>query len=305
VPLNKLFAVIALASVIALMSGCAYFGPGYPPGSIPVNTKLAVSADGNRVLVSWNEQSGKLKARLVELKGNTVASITPIELPQETYTTAFSRDGEKLLLTTTTNQLLKVHVRTGEVETLYKSPVRLRFPLEMNDSDYVFLEGQGGQGNFSYWQRLKNNEKTQLNDFGYGRSTELSQVRNALFLLEPWTPPRFRAIHGNLPAGLTALVESDTFLIRCADRLPLVCLHSRLWTEKPNRFYYAMEIINGKQVCKIPGEWIAPSSLMISRDGSTVVFHVPLERHDGPRAIYFVRNTQGGCTVNEIQISDK
>lgn len=187
---------------------------------------------------------------------------------------------------------------------LYKSPVRLRFPLEMNDND-VFLEGQGSFENLSYWQHLKNKEKTQLNDSGYSRAAELSLVRNALFLLEPWTPPRFRAIHGKLPAGLATLVEPDTFLIRCADRLPLVCLHSRLRTENRSRFYSTMEIINGKQVCKVPGEWINSSPRNISRDGSTVVFHAALERYDGPRAIYFVRNTQGSCTVNEIQIKEK
>ena len=63
-----------------------------------------------------------------------------------------------------------------------------------------------------------------------------------------------------------------------------------------------MEIFNGNRRCDIGGRWVNLRELNISRDGRTVVFHAALTDVSGPRAIYVVKNDNGGCAPLQINI---
>jgi hypothetical protein len=294
----------ALLLALVLTTGCAGFNH-HTPGDVPANTQLAISPDGNRLVVSWNDRSGKLKAKLIELQGDQVASTRELELPPKTYTTAFANNNDELLVTTLENKksdLLKVNLNSNEAKQIYKSSVNLRFPLEVSNENYVFLEGQDPDSRTNSWQRLQNGEKTLLNPKNYGLASRLDVVGEALFILEPWTPPAFRNIYGRLPKGLSALVDKTTFSIICADKNPLVCVRTHLGSTDDGRYFSTIEILNGSQRCDIAGRWIDAREVVISRNGTTVAFHAAIENHDGPRAIHIIKNVDAVCLVKMISI---
>lgn len=289
-PLSIIAVVFVLA--LALMSGCGSTTYVNTPGEVQENTQLAISPDGGRLLVSWNDGSGKLHARLAELNGTAVISERDIALPEDTLSTAFGNSNDHLLLTTwnkKNSSLVKINLGKDDPEIIYKSDFLLRFPLEVGSENYVFLEGSDSKSLTNHWRRLQKGERTLLNDHSYGRASILSVVGDSLFILEPTL--RFRNIHGALPVGLGALVGKNTWNIVCADRIPLTCLHDKIYTADGGSSYFGtMEFVNDKQRCEIAGRWIDSREINISRDGSIVVFHAAIGKNNGPRAIYIVKN---------------
>lgn len=296
------------ASIFALGLTTACMSPRYreTPGDIPDNAQLALSPDGSRLVVSWNEGSGKLHAKLLELEGKRLASIREIALPADTFTTAFATTRQHLLITTTnkkSSDLLKFDLDKGVAELIYKSPYVMRFPLEVSNGHYVFLEGENADNRLSQWQRLQNGDKSLVNPKRYQMAAPLNVVGESLFLLEPWNPPAFRNLSGALPEGLTSLVDANTFSIRCADKQPLTCLREHLYFQPSTRS--RMEILNDQQRCQIAGRWIDSREVQISRDGSTVAFHAAINDFDGPRAIYIAKNSGADCGAAPLAINNK
>ncbi|MFZ6750663.1 hypothetical protein [Undibacterium sp. Ren11W] len=295
--------------LLCTLSLSACVSPSYDGTSreIPDNTQLALSPNGQRLLVSWNDSSGKLHAKLLDLKGSEVATIREVALPPNTLSTTFANNNAQILVTTwdkQVNQLLKINLSDDSARLIYQSPYNLRFPLEVSDENYVFLEGQDAKNSINLWQRFQHSEKTILNGMSYRSATRVNVIKDAVFIIEPWTPPAFRNLAGELPQGLSALVDKTTFDIRCADRSPLTCLRKHLYYGDQGS-YSTMEILNGKQRCEIAGRWIDSRGVLISRDGSSVVFHAAMLRHGGTRAIYFIKNTGQSCTASSIAITGK
>ncbi|MDO8651110.1 MAG: hypothetical protein Q7R66_02845 [Undibacterium sp.] len=302
--LSRLIFILLCALSLSACVSPSYDGTS---GEIPGNTQLALSPNGQRVLVSWNDSSRKLHAKLLDLKGSEVATTREVALPPNTLTTAFANNNEQILVTTwdkQVNQLLKINLSDDSARLIYQSRYNLRFPLEVSDENYVFLEGQDTENRNNLWQRYQHGLKTILNYKNYNSAAPLNVVKDALFILEPWSPPAFRNLSGELPQGLRALVDKTTFDIQCADRSPLTCLRKNLYYGDQGS-YSTMEILNGKQRCEIAGRWIDSSEVLISRDGSSVVFHAAILEHGGTRAIYFIKNVGQTCTASSIAISGK
>ena len=298
--------LLASLCLIGLPTACMFL-PIYheTPGDLPDNAQLALSPDGSRLVVSWNERSGKLHAKLLELDGKRLASIRDIALPADTFTTAFAITRQHLLITTTnkkSSDLLKFDLDKSTAELIYKSPHVMRFPLEVSNGHYVFLEGENADNRLSQWQRLQNGSKSLLNPEHYQMASHLNVVGESLFLLEPRNPPAFRSLSGALPAELSPLVDANTFSIYCADKQPLTCLRRHLYFDPT---YTTMEILNGQQRCQIAGRWINGQGLKFSRDGSTVAFHAAIKDFDGPRAIYIAKNNREDCGAAPLSINNK
>ncbi len=305
--------------LVTCLIGCDAAPPELAAGDIPSNTQLALSPNGKRLLVSWNGASEKLRAKLVELDGNKVASVRELKLPKNTYHMTFAKNNEQFLVTTLVNkasELYKYNVNDGKQTLIYKSTNELLLPLEVEEENYVFLEGQDTNNKSIQWQRLQHHQKTVLHPKNYRGLLRLDVIDGALFTLEPWSPPAFRSLYGELPIGLSALVDNTTFLITCADSKSLVCLRSHLLYEKEvinyqgkiqeinGASYSTKEILNGKNRCEIKGRWIDSRENKISRDGSTVVFHAAKGVYSGPRSIYIVKNINSICIVNSISIME-
>jgi hypothetical protein len=295
------------ASILSLacMAGCASSRP-FTPGDVPKNTQLALSPNGSRLLVSWWDSEKKFHAKLVELNGKEVSSAREITLPSHTFTTAFGKGNDRLLVTTldkSASELFKIDLKKDgakDVATLiYKSPFMMRYPLEVSDGNYVFLEAQSLGDRYSHWKRFQNGEKTLLNSRPFSLAAPLTVIDEGLFLLVPSTPPSFFSLQGTVPAALNGMVDSSTFQIECADRNPLACVRTNIHFDPT---YSTMEILNGQQRCNIDGRWIDYRELYISRDGSTLVFHAALTELDGPRAIYIVKNINLNCSANAISV---
>ncbi|MES2069492.1 MAG: hypothetical protein V4488_04035 [Pseudomonadota bacterium] len=294
------------ASLLTLACSTGCVSPSYDgiSGDIPSETELALSPNGKRLLVSWKDRSDKAHAKLLELNGSEVASMREITLPTHKLTTAFAKNDEQILVTTwdrKSSEFYKINLANDEPRLIYKSAFQIRFPLEVSDENYIFLEGVDANSRSSQWQRYQHGQKSLLNEKHYNLAAPLNVIDGALFLLEPFTPPAFRSLYGTTPVELNSLVDSSTFFIRCADKNPLTCLRSKIHFEK-GPSYSTMEIFNGKHRCEIDGRWVDLREDIISRDGSTVVFHAALNEFDGPRAIYIVKNVNLNCTVNTISI---
>jgi hypothetical protein len=288
---------------LACLTGCASESYGIKPGDIPSNTQLALSPNGQRLLVSWNDSNKKLHAKLVELNGSEITSTRDIELPPLTFTTAFANNNEQILLTTIENkasELLTFNLSDNRLSLIYRSERIMRFPLEVNDGNYVFLEGTDPDSRMNQWQRYQGGKKTLLNPKNYNSATRVDVVNGALFILEPWSPPAFRNLYGELPKGLSQLIDSSTFNIVCADKNPLVCVRDHLLYDGPS--YGIMEILNGNVRCDISGRWIDSRELQISRDGSVVVFHAAIKDFLGPRSIFVVKNEHLKCSAHSLVI---
>lgn len=298
--------LLASLCLIGLAGACMFLPICHEiPGQIPVHAQLALSPDGSRLVVSWNECSGKLHAKLLELNGTHLASIRDLALPADTFTTEFASTNQHLLITTTngkSSDLLKFDLDKGTAELIYKSPYVMRFPLEVSESNYVFLEGTTAENRLSQWQRLQNGNKSLINPRSYQMAAPLSVVGESLFLLEPWNPPAFRNLSGALPEGLNSLVIANTFSIHCADKQPLTCLRVRLYFDPTHT---TMEILSGQRHCQIPGIWKNAQGDVFSRDGNTVAFHAAQKDVDGPRRIYVARQTATGCTTSAFSINNK
>lgn len=300
---NKLMNIVHVMILsLACLTGCASESYGIKPGDIPNNTQLALSANGQRLLVSWNDSNKNLHAQLVELNGSEVASIRELNLPSNTYTTAFAKNNEQLLFTTIEkgkSDLLTFNLSDNLLNLIYKSERIMRFPLEASDGNYVFLEGTDPDSRMNQWQRYQGGQKTLLNPKNYGSATTVNVIGDAVFIIEPWSPPAFRNLYGALPKGLGNLIDSTTFLIKCADKTPLTCIRTHAFYDPA---YGTMEFLNGTQRCEIAGRWIDEREVQISRDGSVVVFHAAIKEHGGPRAIYFVKNENLKCSVHRLTL---
>lgn len=298
--------LLASLLLIGLTSAC-FFLPIYDddPDAIPVHAQLSLSPDGSRLVVSWNDRSRKLHAKLLELDGARLASIRDIALPADTFTTAFAITRQHLLITTTngkSSDLLKFDLDKGTAKLIYKSPYVMRFPLEVSEDNYVFLEGINADNRLSQWQRLQNGNKLLVNPMSYQMASSLDVVGESLFLLEPWNPPAFRSLSGTLPEGLQSMVAANTFSIHCADKQPLTCLRVRLYFD-PTRT--AMEILNGQQRSQITGRWMNAQGIKFSRDGSTVAFHAAIKDFDGERTIYITKNIGADSKAVPLSINNK
>lgn len=312
---SVLFLLLVFYGIYSLSSPAAR-----PSDALTANTQLALSPNGQRLLVTWIDTSEKFHARLVELDGAKVVSVREIALPKNTFTTAFSNNNDQLLLTTLegrASELYQYDLHHGKLSLIYKSKNKLRFPLEVKDDDYVFLEGQDPDNQSNQWQRYRLQQKTLLNNKNYRAAAPLGVIDGALFILEPWSPPAFRNLSGDLPKGLSALIDNTTFWISCADATSLICLRSHLLYTKEiihykdstkeidGSSYSTKEIFNGKARCDIPGRWLDSSENQISRNGSTVVFHAAIGTHSGPRAIYVVKNEGANCVANLISLNGR
>lgn len=305
-PTRSLIPVLtATVLILALAAGCAS-RPQFddPAGGIPPDTELALSPNGQQLLVSWRDQSDKPQAKLLALSGTTVTAMRDVSLPGDTFTTSWGRSDHDVVLTTwngNSSELLRVDLR-GDVRTVvYKSALRMRFPLEVAADNHVFLEATEVGGRYSQWQRLQGGQRSLLDTKIYSLAAPLDHVQDSLFLLEPSLS--FRGFQGKLPAGLRELVTPSTFVIRCADISPLTCVRTHLLFGPSGRSFGTMEIVNDGRACAIGGQWVDERSLLVARDGRTVVFHAAPGDPYGPRAIYVVKNDNGECLPVQIKIA--
>lgn len=286
------------------LTGCAV--PAEEPGgAIPASTLLALSPSGKNLVASWPQSSSSRTTRLFTLSGAAVVATRDMALPPDTFTTAFARGDDELLVTTLNgdaSELVRVDLQRGDERTsLYRSPAMLRFPLQVEAEHYVFLEANRPGDRFSRWQRLRGGEKSLLSDKNYGLGAPLEHVHGALFQLEPRNPPEFRVFEGRLPDGLQAIVDPATWVVTCSDTRPLICARMHLRYSSSGQTFQTLQIFNGTRRCDVPGQWRELREMRISRDGRTLVFHAAVPGVEAPRAIYAIDNNSG-CTPVQIDI---
>lgn len=267
------------------------------------NTYLAISPNGGRLIVAQGNASNFAGVILVELQDTKVISTRKIDLPKNTFTFSFAKNNNEVLVTTLkkdgSSDFLKINLDSNSEEIVYASTSRIRFPLEVSDHEYVFLEGSGDGNRNSKWRRYKNKKNEILNNEVFNLSSSLNVVNGSLFLLEPRTPPIFRTIYGPLPMGIKSLVDDSTFSIICADANNLICLKSTIHLVD-ERYISKIMIFNDRQKCEIPGNWVDVRESYISKDGSIIVFQAAIKDFDGPRKIFIVKNKILNCIINSI-----
>lgn len=296
--------VVASLVVLVCVTGCTT--PYRQFGDIPDNTKLAISPNGNRLFVYWKDYQDKVVGKLLELNGASVVARREIALPPHVMSTAFASNNEQLLVTTLdqgSGELVQIDLATNEQKLIYKSAAVLRFPLEVSEGNYVFLES-GARG-YSTWQRYQQGQKIELSPQTFGAAASLNVVGDSLFLFTPSN--EFLAIHGKVPDQAKNHIDGSTFFIICADTNPLICLRDSIHVVNDKNSYYdgTLTIFNGQQQCDIAGRWVDSRQNGISRDGSTVVFHSAIEKIHGARAIHVVKNSDHECLVTTISIHEK
>jgi hypothetical protein len=274
-------------------------------GSFPPDTQLAISPNGQRLVVTWNDGPKKLYAKLIELDGARVKSVRDIPLPSATWFTTFASDEGHLLLTTLSkgaSDLFKFDLATNRQELIYRSERNIRFPLEISLGSYAFLEEVPYNSRLGQWKRLQNSQVHLLNARTYSHTTRLNLTKGALYVLEGARPPAFPPLLGTPPEEIVKAVDDSTFSLHCADAAPLACLETSLRSKSDGQYFAVARILNGDSKCHIEGGWLDMREDQISRNGSTVVFHAALVRHDGARALYLIKNENASCVVNKISI---
>lgn len=294
-------AISASILVLACSAGCST--ASVKSEEIQNTTRLAISPNGQRLVVVWGDGSNASFGKLLELQGSTVASGRSIVLPEKTKHIAFSSTNDQLIAVTFdqhSSELFKIDLHTNQRELIYKSQFQLGFPLEVSDGNHVFLESDGVSS--STWKRYRNGKKTQLSQETFRGASPLSVLGESLFLSVPTSPVSFLAIHGEVPEQAKAMLDKSTFFAMCADRNPLVCLRTNMHVVNDRHGYYAltMTIFNGQKRCRVNGNWIDPREVVISRDGSTIVFHDVVPDSNGQRAIYVIKNNTD-CSVQKIE----
>jgi hypothetical protein len=296
--------VVQFTSVALLMlSGCA----SQPPyaGDFPASTQLAISPDGKRLFAFWNDHQGAPHGRLLELDGAVVTSRRELLVPSNLRSIEFTEDNQHLLVTTHEQgrgELLKVHLTSGHRTSLYKNQFGLAFAKETRQGDHVFLESDGKA---STWKRLRHGQVRQLSLQPFlRRGAPISAVGGNLFQTVPTSPTSFLTVHGNVPSGINQLLTPSTFVMRCADGDPWVCVRTELFTVNDRNSYYAagLSLFNRpRKRCDVAGRWVDLVNLSVSSDGSTVAFHAAIEKLGGERAIYVIKN-DAKCRAQQISL---
>lgn len=293
--------------LILLATGCAAPREVFDLDRLSPDAQLALSPDGQTLVVAWDGRAPKTEARLVSFSGDRITAVQALSLPDDVFNIAYGRSKDELVLTTLDKQqasrLLRVDLGTGAPRLLHASTARMGFPLEMGEDDHVFLEADQPGDRYGRWRRLQGQQKTVLHDGLYGRAAPLSLVQGALFLGHPTQPLSFQPLLGELPPGLAALVDRTTFLIRCADTRPLTCARWHLHFPPLGGSFGTLEVFTGNRRCKVAGQWADFRETVISRDGGTVVFHAIADKREGSRAIYRVRNEAARCTAQQLQFA--
>lgn len=295
-------AVRTLGAALLVLVGCST-QPPYA-GDFPASMQLAISPDGTRLFEFWNDHQGVPHGRLLELDGHVVTSRRELRLPSNLWSIAFTEDNQHLLVTTREQgrgELLKVHLTSGQQTSLYKNQFGLAFAKETRQGDHVFLESDGKA---STWKRLRNGQVQQLSLQSFiRRGAPISAVGVNLFQTVPTSPTSFLTVHGKVPSGITQLLTPSTFLVRCADGEPWICVRDELLTVNDRNSYYAagLSLFNGpRKRCDVAGR-VDLMELSISSDGSTVAFHAAIEKLGGERAIYVIKN-DAECRAQQISL---
>lgn len=278
-----------------LAAGCGSMPTGDSSPGLPNQALLALHPGGDQVLVSWRDAGTATQARLIGLHaGASGGAPKPVVLPKDTFDMAWSLSADAILVTTwskTGNQLSRLDLASGTRAVLYESGGALRFPMEIEDGTYVFLEALSAAERSSQWQRLASGRKTLLNPKIYRLAAPLEQIGGSLHLFEP--TKEFRIFAGPLPSGLRELVTPTTWSIRCADKEPLSCVRNHFFMPKDGSPFSTMDVVIGGRTCHVAGRWTDAREVQISRDGSTVAFHARASR-EGVRAVYAI-DTRKGC----------
>jgi hypothetical protein len=293
-------AVAAIVLSAALTGAFAATSPIVVGDHVTPDTQLALSADGRQLLVTSQDRNGT-RARLLTIADRAVVSARDVAVPAATFTVAFGRMDDHIIVTTrngAASDLVRVNLEAGTQTLIYSSASLMRFPREIAEGKYVFLEANEPGGRFSRWQKLESGTKKLLNDRPYSLATPMQHAREALFLLEPTRPPSFRVFEGALPAGIASLVQPSTYAFKCADDDPLTCLRMDVHFDPTGRPVVIIYALTGGRQCEISGQWGTDvRELAISRDGTTIVFHAPIDAAKKVRAIYVARNNGPDCTA--------
>ncbi len=269
-------------------------------------TQLAVSPNGEQLLLTLTEKFGGDNGfTLIKLSGHAVTSTRAVALPRTTLTTAWSRSERHVLVTTfdgAHSELLRIDVESGAKTLLYRSAFKMGLPLEIEDDHHVFLETYKPGEDYSRWQRLKGGVKTLFSEEVYTGGATLNHVQRSLFFLEPRNPPLLRVFEGQVPAEVPALIDASTWAIRCSDTKPAVCVRMHVFFNPLGQTYATLDVSTAARRCRIGDRWGDVRELRISSDGSTVVFHAPLQTDDtGPRSLFIVKPNDS-CATEQINL---
>lgn len=109
---------------IALAAGCVSTPFDEASLGLPPTTQLALSPDGQKLVVFWPEGEGHARARLLTLSGTAVTSVREVALPGDTFTIAYGRTGDHVLVTTRSKdggELVKVDLQGASHATAARS----------------------------------------------------------------------------------------------------------------------------------------------------------------------------------------
>lgn len=278
--------------------------PPVQVGDISNQMQISVSPDGSRLFLYWRDKDkpSQVRARLLWIIGDKTELIRNLELPPDVLSTAYGYSNDEVLATTYKDgigKLWKINVTTQKKILVTEGDRRLAFPLEQKPGRYVFLEGSGAS-HFSFWQRLENGKKTQINDYPFRAASNLNILKDGLIVYTPGN--RFMVIDGSLPKLPRYVYQGGPFFVDCTQMDEIVCLKSYLG--KFEIFYPdTMEIITNNKRCSVPGIWRDVRESVLSRNGKVIVFHAVKNHDTFERGLYLVRFNEETCLVNEISMS--
>lgn len=296
----KLLWVLVLS---ALVVACAT-RPPVQVGDISTHMEVSVSPDGSRLFLYWRDKDkpSQVRARLLRIVGDKTELISNLEFPPDVLSTAYGYSNNEVLATTYKDgvgKLWKINVITQEKTLITEGDRVLGFPVEQKPGRYVFLE-TSGTSRFSFWQRLENGKKTQINDYPFRAASNLNLLKDGLIIYTPGNA--FMLIDGKWTQLPKDVYKGSPFFIECTQLDDVVCFKSYLG--KFEKFYPSTkEILSNDKRCTVPGVWRDTRGVSLSRNGEIVVFHAVKNHDTFERGLYLVRFNEETCLVNEISMS--
>lgn len=319
--LLRISGVISLTLLVLLVTGCGK--PDYPSKPRPT-LHTTISADGQMVATLVNAGTDKQRLRVMRLdKGEQWEEV---KAPQRTQSIQFGLTGHQLLLThylseLKQDRLVKVDLDTQDktLQTLYQYD-DIAFPLEVSPGQVMFRTcpdknkpGAHQCRMVGYrWQMVGPDGTTvQVGPNTIGGFSQPNVVGTGVFWIEDQMSYRkephplimaYPLPGGEAPVFPRERLEKNTAHVRC-DRSGQRCLRkyiSNYDAKGGAQFIYDLEVLFGREQCKLVGVAGSADGVSITPDGKAAVMALGAG-YEKPRHVVVMRFEPSKCQARAIQ----
>ena len=290
-----------------LMSAHALAFAAMTHAQIPVGAQLSLNSNGKLLAIGGVTEKQEEVIDIIDLTEKINIKKTRLNLNNYApFTISFGRNPSALIFTTrikdNRSALIAVdisNINAPQITKLYSSPGLLRFPKQIDDSRYLFLEEIKNTTGSSLWKLFDGANVYKTTDHTFRLASYPSVIGGNVFLPIPIKGFGIVDILGNVPIPIRNFFGSSDGFMVCADK-PLTNTCIKDGVSVFQTFSYGeLAILIGADVCKVHGKWQDLRSMTISSNGAVAAFQaIPFGEKE--RGIYLIDINDKSCNAQKL-----